>query len=84
MGKETSTNVPFCNAGLTSTRFPRRMPIRMAREINTTRMRSRKTRELKGESLDRDDPQQGRSKLSCFSTSLFVAFRLQLSCPCFG
>lgn len=53
IGKDTSTKVPFCNAGPTlSTKFPSRMPTSMARKIHTARKRSRKPRELKAESLD--------------------------------
>lgn len=51
MGSETPTKVPLFRAGPTSsTKLPRRMPISMARKIQSARNRSRKPRDLKTES----------------------------------
>ena len=65
MGIETPTNFPFCSAGpVLGTKFPRMMPITMARKIHRARNRSRRPRLLKVETLVED------SSFACFSTSM--------------
>ena len=53
MGTETPTNFPFCNAGpVFGTKFPRRIPINMARKIHSARNRSSNPRLLNADVFD--------------------------------
>lgn len=65
MGIETPTNFPFWRAGpVFCTKFPRMIPITMAKKIHSARKRSRRPRLLNAETLV-----EGPS-FSCFSTSV--------------
>ncbi len=65
MGTETPTNFPFCSAGpVLVTKFPRIIPIAIAKNIQNARNRSRRPRLLNAETLV-----EGPSS-SCFSTSV--------------
>ena len=67
IGTLTPTNCPFCNAGpVFGTKFPRMIPIAMARKIHNARNRSSQPRALKAEVLDVSSTS---SLVSCFSTS---------------
>ncbi len=65
MGTETPTNFPFCSAGpVLVTKFPRIIPIAIAKNIQNARNRSRRPRLLNAETLVE------RPSSSCFSTSV--------------
>ena len=52
IGTDTPTNFPRCNAGpVLGTKFPRMMPMAMAKRIHSARKRSSNARFLKADSL---------------------------------
>lgn len=69
IGTETPTNFPLCNAGpVLGTKFPKIIPIAMARKIHTARNRSKRPRFLKAEFFFCGES----DGLACFSISLGV------------
>lgn len=67
IGTETPTNFPLCNAGpVLGTKFPKIIPIAMARKIHTARNRSKRPRFLKAESFFCGES----DGFACFSMSL--------------
>jgi len=74
MGIETPTNFPFCNAdAVLGTKFPSKMPMSMARNIQTARNRSKSPRPL---NADAGVSLAGRlaGRHCCFSTSCGALF----------